>query len=71
MTPLDTAGIHWGMKDATANQAPETEQIPRTNLRWQSREEYEAALRAAGNIPLATYVRDVFLRSLRSNSDAA
>ena len=60
------------MKDTTPapKAAPEAAaEIPRTNLRWQTREEYERALKAAGNIPLATYVRDVFLRSL--DSDAA
>jgi hypothetical protein len=38
--------------------------LPRTNLRWQTREQYERAKAAAGTIPLATFVLDVVVRSL-------
>jgi len=40
---------------------------PRTNISWGSASEYAEATAAAGTVPLATHVRDVYLRSIRSN----
>ena len=44
--------------------------LPRTNLRWQTREQYERAKAAAGTLPLATFVLDVFMRALDKRSAA-
>jgi len=38
--------------------------LPRTNLRWQTREQYDRAKAAAGTVPLATFVLDVIVRAL-------
>jgi hypothetical protein len=43
---------------------------PRTNLRWQTLEQYERAKAAAGTIPLATFVLDRFMRSLEKRPAA-
>lgn len=44
--------------------------LPRTNLRWQTREQYDRAKAAAGTIPLATFVLDLFVRALDKRSAA-
>jgi len=45
-------------------------QTPRTNIRWKDDAEYSEALSAAGNLPLASHVRDVYLRAIRNNHAA-
>lgn len=68
LLPVVSTGNFGDMRNNTKR--TKAKAIPRTNLRWQTREQYDRVKAAAGTIPLATFVLDVVVRSL-DKRDAA
>jgi len=52
-------------KQPKKNHAP-----PATKLTWKDRADYDRVVKAAGSIPIATYVMDVFLRAFEKRNAA-